>query len=361
MESSDGKVMPQRPSTMAVFGARVLAVVSWIFGGLWILAGVTGVLVGDYTEAGIVLTIGVLILIFGTWRRRQQRRIIRMYENGHVSHPPGGTSPTRKPDTTVDAKKAVWDVVDELVAIHGSTLVSKRRKTLYYDDYGREITDDWVTELYYFYDNIVDPALVTRGLRKQMEAMESDYAQNHSEDEHVQQFLESHGSISGYSQLAILFRIAEVVEYLDSGIEPHQPDVSEMSPSEFERHCADVLKAAGWDTRVVAGPGDQGVDVVASRGDKVAVFQCKLYQSPVGNKPVQEVHAGRLFYDADVAAVVTNAEYTTGARIAAKQTGVLLIHDMDLHEFTPDTLLPKDTRSTGTGDKETTNEQTSEG
>ena len=112
-------------------------------------------------------------------------------------------------------------------------------------------------------------------------------------------------------------------------------DVMHLSPAEFESLCAELLTEAGWTAHVVAGSGDQGVDVVARSGGTTAVFQCKLYSSPLGNTPVQEIHTGRSFYDAQIAAVVSNADYTPGARAAAEQTGVRLLHHSELASFRP--------------------------
>src|SRR4051794_5402514 len=55
------------------------------------------------------------------------------------------------------------------------------------------------------------------------------------------------------------------------------------------------------------------------------VIQCKLYQSPVGNKAVQEAHAARSRYAADIAAVVTSRDFTPAARRLSATTGVLLV------------------------------------
>ena len=104
-------------------------------------------------------------------------------------------------------------------------------------------------------------------------------------------------------------------------------------PSDFEHHCADELTRLGWAVRVTGGSGDQGVDIIAIRNGRMAVFQCKLYSSPVGNKSVQEAHAGRSFYRADCAAVISNANFTLGARALANKVDIKLLHHDDLQYF----------------------------
>ncbi|WP_424135436.1 restriction endonuclease [Roseomonas chloroacetimidivorans] len=106
--------------------------------------------------------------------------------------------------------------------------------------------------------------------------------------------------------------------------------VSALTPRQFEQHCADALAARGWSVSVGRGSGDQGVDVLARKGGRTVVLQCKLYTRPVGNKAVQEALAGRGYAGADGAAVVSNAPYTAAAHALAARVGVLLLHVSDL-------------------------------
>ena len=69
---------------------------------------------------------------------------------------------------------------------------------------------------------------------------------------------------------------------------------------------------------------------MARKKQKKAVFQCKLYSSPVGNKAVQEALAGKAFESCDLAFVVSNADYTRAAIELASTTGVHLIHYSEL-------------------------------
>jgi hypothetical protein len=103
-----------------------------------------------------------------------------------------------------------------------------------------------------------------------------------------------------------------------------------LTPRQFEQHCGDVLAARGWSVKVGRGSGDQGVDVLARKGGRSVVLQCKLYTRPVGNKAVQEALAGRGYAGADGAAVVSNAPYTAAAHALAARVGVLLLHVSDL-------------------------------
>lgn len=63
------------------------------------------------------------------------------------------------------------------------------------------------------------------------------------------------------------------------------------------------------------------------------VEQCKKYINPVGNKAVQEAIAGREYYEADVAVVVTNSSYTKSARRLASASNVKLLHHSQLSQL----------------------------
>jgi restriction system protein len=106
-----------------------------------------------------------------------------------------------------------------------------------------------------------------------------------------------------------------------------------MTPAAFEAWCAMHLARTGWRSRAVGASGDQGADVIAERGRLRAVIQCKLYQSPVGNKAVQEAHAARAHHGADIAAVVASSSFTPSAKHLASTTGVLLLLHSEMDRF----------------------------
>jgi HJR/Mrr/RecB family endonuclease len=106
-----------------------------------------------------------------------------------------------------------------------------------------------------------------------------------------------------------------------------------ISPIEFEAHCARLLEQAGWKSRMTVATGDQGADILAERNGVLFVFQCKLYETPVGNKAVQEAYAAQRHYSAKGSAVVTNNQFTRSASELAATTGVLLLHYSDLLGF----------------------------
>lgn len=98
----------------------------------------------------------------------------------------------------------------------------------------------------------------------------------------------------------------------------------EMSGREFEFFCADILRKNGFEeVRVTPGSGDQGVDILATKASIKYAIQCKKYASPLSNTPIQEVHAGKAFYNCHVGVVMTNSTFTPKAKELAEATGVL--------------------------------------
>lgn len=101
--------------------------------------------------------------------------------------------------------------------------------------------------------------------------------------------------------------------------------IDEMEGHDFEYFCADLLRKRGFvEVTVTKGSGDYGVDILAEKEGVTYGIQCKCYQDPVGVKAIQEVYAGKEYYDQMVGAVMTNQYFTSPAVEAAKKLKILL-------------------------------------
>lgn len=116
-------------------------------------------------------------------------------------------------------------------------------------------------------------------------------------------------------------------ELRDSGFDPSSIPTD---GHEFEHWVSEQLQKFGWDCNVSKGSGDQGIDVLAIKEGVSVGIQCKLYSGSVGNKAVQEAHAGMGFYAVDNAVVLTNAKFTPSAEKLAKSLGVTLLSHHDI-------------------------------
>ena len=94
---------------------------------------------------------------------------------------------------------------------------------------------------------------------------------------------------------------------------------------EFEQYCANLLEEHGFqEVEVTRGSGDFGVDVLAQREGISYAIQCKRYDGPVGVHAIQEVYAGRDYYDCMVGVVMTNQYFTAPAVEVAQKLKILL-------------------------------------
>lgn len=102
-------------------------------------------------------------------------------------------------------------------------------------------------------------------------------------------------------------------------------DFDSMTGLEFEGFCAEILEKNGYDNvSVTRGSGDQGVDIIAYRDGVKYGFQCKCYTADIGNKAVQEIYAGKTYYQCHVGIVLTNRHFTPAAIDLAKKNGIVL-------------------------------------
>lgn len=111
------------------------------------------------------------------------------------------------------------------------------------------------------------------------------------------------------------------------GVESELLNIDIMDGHAFEYWCADLLRKNGFiNVSVTQGSGDHGVDILAQKEGIRYAVQCKCYSSDIGNKPIQEVSAGRQMpsYHCQIGAVMTNRHFTKGAKELAAATGTLL-------------------------------------
>ncbi len=101
--------------------------------------------------------------------------------------------------------------------------------------------------------------------------------------------------------------------------------MDEMEGHDFEYYCADILKARGFmEVEVTKGSGDFGADILAEKDGVTYAIQCKCYDKPIGVKAVQEVYAGRDYYDRMVGVVMTNQYFTQPAVELAQKLNIML-------------------------------------
>ncbi len=101
--------------------------------------------------------------------------------------------------------------------------------------------------------------------------------------------------------------------------------MDELEGHDFEYYCADILKKNGFlDVEVTKGSGDFGADILAEKDGVSYAIQCKCYDKPIGVKAIQEVYAGKDYYDCMVGVVMTNQYFTAPAVELARKLKIML-------------------------------------
>jgi restriction system protein len=201
--------------------------------------------------------------------------------------------------------KSRLEEASALVDRHIETLARQRIRLIRVDAYGIAETSKWDAEIQKFTDKVIFPELFAK-----------DFA-------------------VGKRILGPLLRniVEEKSRSRAITIEADLSFAKDMTPQDFERWCTKIISSHGWNATTTKATGDQGADVIAEKEGTRLVLQCKLYNTPVGNKAVQEAFAAQHHYQAKASAVITNATFTASAIALAATTGVLLLHYSDLNRL----------------------------
>ena len=264
----------------------------------WFLLCVGPILVSIYwfiTDASVIYLLGYMILyavlafiLFALSLFITEPKLFK------IAIGMGNKSKPASIDYSQVQKNAVLSSVDK----HSDVLVRKYMQLVKTDDYGNVDDKKWKEEIVYFVNNTIGEL---PGDRICLTGEE----------------------IAGFIQKHVLHHVKDMNNKLPIYNE-------DMDGIEYEHYCAKILNKSGWEAKVTTASGDQGVDVVAKKNHIVVAIQCKKYSSPVGNKAVQEINAGKGFINANKAIVVSNASYTPSAKELANKLEVGLFHHADL-------------------------------
>lgn len=95
-----------------------------------------------------------------------------------------------------------------------------------------------------------------------------------------------------------------------------------------------MLELGGYETEVTKQSRDYGVDVIAIKEDYKIVIQVKKYSNPLSIKCVQEIIAGKDYFDADERWVMSTApKFTRQAKEQADISNIKLFNYNDLALF----------------------------
>jgi len=90
-------------------------------------------------------------------------------------------------------------------------------------------------------------------------------------------------------------------------------DFENLTGYEFESYLKRLFELLGYTVFQTSLSGDQGADLILSKGGEKTVVQAKKYAEKVSNKAIQEIVAAKSHYHASKAIVVTNSSFTKSA------------------------------------------------
>jgi hypothetical protein len=106
-----------------------------------------------------------------------------------------------------------------------------------------------------------------------------------------------------------------------------------MRGKPFEVFLKDVFEYLGYDCRLTAKSGDQGVDLIAKKNGANIAIQAKAYENSVGNDSVQQAVAGMRHYGCNQCAVITNSRFTPSAIELARTNNCKLIDETQIESL----------------------------
>jgi restriction system protein len=106
-----------------------------------------------------------------------------------------------------------------------------------------------------------------------------------------------------------------------------------MRGKPFEVFLKDVFEYLGYDCRLTAKSGDQGIDLIAKKEGTNIAIQAKAYQNSIGNDSVQQAVAGMRHYGCNQCAVITNSRFTPSAIELARTNNCKLIDETQIESL----------------------------
>jgi restriction system protein len=193
--------------------------------------------------------------------------------------------------------------LSEILGQHIETLQRKRRQLVFKDDYGNECYDKWFKELEYVAERMLVNDVILSGFD-----------------------IYDSPTLPKVEYLSILVDV--FLRERCEGNTKIAPALyrADMEGSEFEKLVASIFQDAGAEVSFTPVTGDQGADLIAEFAARTIAVQCKRSISNIGNKAVQEVAAGRTFYETLDAWVVSDAQFTRSARQLAESLSVELVN-----------------------------------
>jgi len=103
-----------------------------------------------------------------------------------------------------------------------------------------------------------------------------------------------------------------------------------LGGTSFEVEAGSVFSRRGYAVRRVGGSGDQGVDLLLTKGGVTIAVQCKAHRMPVGPSAVRDLFGAMVHHRYAEAWLLSTSGFTKGARFfaAGKPIKLLTVDDL---------------------------------
>lgn len=111
-------------------------------------------------------------------------------------------------------------------------------------------------------------------------------------------------------------------------------NIDSLNGLDFEQFIEDIFKYLGFKTSTTPITGDNGIDIIACKGNVRLGIQAKLYyKHNISNSAVQEAYSGKSYYKCTHTIVVTNWNFSKPAQTLASELHVGLIDRLTLSKI----------------------------
>jgi restriction system protein len=199
-------------------------------------------------------------------------------------------------------KEMVYKKSLEIIRRNIEKLAIKRSHSVFVDVYGKENTSKWFKkEIPYFIEKVVFLEVIDRG---------GEYT---------------------YSVLSMLPNVIDVMaKEEERKLKLYDTYSDKFNGLEFEKFCKAKFEKNGWIVEATKSSGDQGIDLIVRKKNRVIGVQCKKHSRPIGNSAVQEVFAGVKHYSLNEGIVVSNNSFTTSAIKLAETNNIKLMSYLEI-------------------------------
>ena len=219
---------------------------------------------------------------------------------------------------------AAFKIASETIDKHLGVLLIKKDRLIRTDEFGETISLGWNSYIDNYYKTKIEPIINT--------IIESMSDEDFNAFETTRMKFAFWSAVNKDKIMQALYKNMNV--YIELNREEYQGAALDLTGVEYENKIASMInKETSWTAELTKASGDQGADLLLTKGPIQIVIQTKYHKSPIGNSAVQEAYAAQRFYNSDLSIVVSNSGFTKSADELSQSTGVKLMSDVQLLDF----------------------------